>query len=288
MGKISVYEALARHLDHNVVGAPISPTLMELLEIYFPGVEADVAIKLPFSNHTVFELVKLMPAMEEQLDDIIASMIKRGTVFTEQKPGKDRVYRLLPLVVGFSETPYWSGKETAEAKRLAPLWLRYMRESFGRELARGKPVMRVVPIETSLNHSSEILPFDALKDMVLKQSFCTVAHCPCRQIKRYAETGCGHSLENCLHFGVMGRYIVFQGMGRQITNEEAIKILAEADEEGLVHTCENMEVYLSTICNCCGYCCVFLQSVKNGFDALEPSNYIATVDIDLCVDCRTC
>jgi NAD-dependent dihydropyrimidine dehydrogenase PreA subunit len=288
MDNKALYEALAKHLDHNVVGAPVSPTFVEMLEIYFPGIEAEAALKLPFSNQTRPQLKELISEMADSLEDIIASMISHGTVFTEQKTGKERVYRLLPTVVGFSETPYWAGKETPHARRLAPLWLRYFEESFGRELARGKPVMRVVPIETSLAEKSEILPFDTLKEMVAKQSYCAVAHCPCRQIKRYNGSGCDHSLENCLHFGAMGRYIVSQEMGRQITNEEAIKILADADEEGLVHTCENMAGYLSTICNCCGCCCVFLQSVKRGHDALAVSNYLAVVNEDLCVGCGTC
>ena len=115
-----------------------------------------------------------------------------------------------------------------------------------------------------------------------------MAHCPCRQGARYLGKGCEHSDENCLHFGSMGRYIVEQGMGRQIAKEEAIAILKKADDEGLVHACDNIEGHLSTICSCCGCNCVFLHAVKQGLHALSPSNYAAQVDGDTCIGCETC
>ncbi len=290
MADTKVYEDLATHLDQGIMGTPTSPALIEILKILFPDEEAEIAVKLPMQNQTLEELKVLYPGKEDSLADIINSMVKRGTVFTSQKPGKDRRYRLLPSVVGWAETPFWAGKDTETTRKLAPLWLKYREEAFGQELARNDmPVMRVLPVSKSLRESSAVLPYNALKPMVEAQSFCAVAHCPCRQMKSYVDDACDHSLENCLHFGSMGRYMVEQGLAREISPAETLEILKAANEEGLVHAAENIEGHLGTICNCCGCCCVFLDTKKKmGLHTISASTYVARVDAELCAACETC
>lgn len=284
-----LYENLARHLNQGIVGAPMSPSLMGILKIMYSEEEAEIACRLPFENKSLEELKKIFPDKSESLESILAAMARNGTVFTQQKPGKVRKYRLQPTVVGFAEAPFWSGIDTEKARKLAPLWIKYRDEGFGRELARNIPTVRVIPIDQSLRKKSEILPFDKLKEQMAALSFFAVSKCPCRQMMAYVGKGCGHSLDNCLHFNDMGRYVVEQGMGREITREEAIKILEEADKEGLVHAIENLDGYLSMICNCCECCCVFLQTQKLlNLKMISSSSYVACVDKETCIGCGTC
>ena len=98
--------------------APVSPAFIEILEIVFPQEEAEVAVKLPSANSTLQQLQKLFPEKADGLEGILGRMVQRGTVFTTQSPGKERVYRLLPTVVGFAETPFWAGKDTPMAGAL--------------------------------------------------------------------------------------------------------------------------------------------------------------------------
>ena len=289
MGKKTLYENLARHLHQGIIGAPMSPSLMGILEIMFTQEEAEIACRLPFENKTLENLKELFPDKSGSLESILNAMAKNGTVFTQQKPGKERKYRLLPTVVGWAEAPYWAGINTEKARKLAPLWIKYRDEGFGQELARNIPTVRVIPIDQSLKNKSEILPFDQLKEKLGTLSYYAVSKCPCRQMMTYVGKGCSHSLENCLHFNEMGRYVVEQGMGREITGEEALRILDDADKEGLVHSCENLNGYLSMICNCCGCCCVFLQTQNMlGLNMISSSNYVSCVDEEVCVGCGTC
>jgi Pyruvate/2-oxoacid:ferredoxin oxidoreductase delta subunit len=290
MGDTELYEKLAKHLDQGFIGAPTSPALLQILKILFPVEEAEIAVKLPMQNQTLSELKILFPQKQDSLEAILSGMVKRGTVYTSQKPGKERKYRLLPSVVGWAETPFWAGKDTVTTRKLAPLWLKYREEAFGQELARNQmPVMRVLPVSKSLQESSEVLPYNAIKPMIETQSYCAVGHCPCRQMKSHAGEGCDHSLENCLHFGSMGRYMVEYGLARKISTAETLKILKEANEEGLVHAVENIEGHLGTICNCCGCCCVFLDTKKKmGLHTISVSSHVARVDAELCAACGTC
>jgi electron transport complex protein RnfB len=292
MQDAKLYEELAEHLDQGIVGSPKSPALMGILEILFPGEEAEVAVRLPMQDQSLPELRELFSERADSIEDTLNRMIKHGTVFVSGPPDGERKYRLLPSVVGWAETPYWAGRDTEEARKLAPLWLQYREEAFGAEMARGGiPPVRVIPISETLRESTEVLPYEALKEKVEEQSFCAVAKCPCRQMRRYVgEETCDHSLDNCLHFGDMGRYMVEQSMAREITKEETLKILKEANLEGLVHSGDNLrEGTIGTICNCCGCCCVFLDTKKRmGLHTISPSSYVARVDGDLCRACGTC
>ncbi len=284
-----VYEDLARHLDQAVVGVPYSPTLIEILKILFPGDEAEMALRMTFELKTAAQYAEESGEDVEVVRERLDRMAKRGGAYSEQRPGAERTYRLLPAIVGFSETPFWAGVENEMTRALAPLWVKYMREEFGGELERGVPLVRVVPISETLEDSSEILPFDAIKEKLGDVKFMAVANCPCRQMKRLVGEGCEHTLENCLHFGSMARHIVEQGMGRRIEREEVERILEESTREGLVHICDNMNGVLTTICSCCGCCCGFLQTKRfYGRDSLSRSNYVARVDAGECVGCATC
>ncbi|MBW2033795.1 MAG: 4Fe-4S binding protein [Deltaproteobacteria bacterium] len=290
MDETKLYEELAGHLDQGVVGSPRSSALMEIIKILFPVEEAEIAIKLPMQNKTLPELKELFPEKGDLLEEILNRMIKRGTVFTSQRPGQERKYRLLPSVVGWAETPFWAGKDTDDTRKLSPLWLKYREEAYGQELARdGMPVMRVLPVSRTLQDSREVLSFDALKPKIEASPYRAVGHCPCRMMKRSVGEGCNHTLENCLHFGSMGKYMVEYGMAREITAEETLNILKEANQEGLVHIIDNVEGHMSTICNCCGCCCVFLDTKKKmGLHTISASSYVARVDRELCVACGTC
>jgi len=290
MGEREMYESLAKKFDQGIVAAPMSDSLIEILKILFPGKEAEIALKLPFESKKITKLTEILNIEEQELVPILNRMAKQGTVFTEEIPSGETVYQLLPIVVGWSETPFWAGKDTETVRKLAPLWIKYREEAFGEELARNEmPLSRVIPISRSLKKDSEILPFDVLKSKLDNISYFAVAHCPCRQMARYTDRGCDHSLENCLHFDSMGKHMVAQGMAREITKEETLKIINEADQEGLVHVCDNIDGHLGVICNCCSCCCVFLNTKKE-FDikTFSPSNYVAQIEDQLCIGCGTC
>jgi len=289
MTKTELYEKLAEHLDQGIMGAPKSPALMGILEVLFPADEAEIALRLPMENKSLTELKEMYPEVPD-IEDRLNSMVGRGTVFTSRKPGQERKYRLMPSVVGWAETPYWGGKDTPMARKLAPLWLKYREEAFAQEKVRGGvPVMRVIPVSRTVQDPRTVLPFDHLKPMIEATEYRAVAKCPCRQIKTYVGEGCAHSLENCLHFGSFGRYMVEQGMAREVTLEETLEILKAANEEGLVHMADNIEGHVSTICNCCGCCCSFITAKKQmGIPAMSNSNYVSRVDAEACTGCGVC
>ena len=46
---------------------------------------------------------------------------------------------------------------------------------------------------------------------------------------------------------------------------------------------------IGTLCNCCGCCCVFLDSKKRlGFHTISPSSYRSRVNVEACNGCAAC
>ncbi len=286
----NVYEKLGEHLNRAHAGVPMAPELIQILQILYPGEEAEVALHMSiYEKKTLAQLEERMPERAGQLAEMLNTMAHRGTVFTVQKPGGERVYRLLPSIVGFVEVPFLAGEDNETTRALAPLWKSYIQSSMGEELGRGVPLIRVIPIAESLEDKSQILPSDALTDLVNSASFIAVGHCPCRQIMKATGEGCDHPIERCMHFGSLGRYIVEMGKARELNKQEALAMLRSATEEGLVHVCDNVEGGLGTICNCCPCCCAFFRArFANGLETYSRSNFVASVDAEMCTGCGTC
>ena len=85
MGRKKLYEDLAKHLNKDIIGAPMSHSLMGILEIMFNEEEAEIASRIPFNNKSLEELKILFPDKSESLETILTAMAKNGTVFTQQK-----------------------------------------------------------------------------------------------------------------------------------------------------------------------------------------------------------
>ncbi len=291
MEQESLYEDLARHFDRFPIGAPMTPSLMEILKILFPPEEAEVALRMPvMGKTTVSDLSRENPEQGDALATILDRMAEKGTVMKRATLGQEARYTLLPSEKGWCETVYWPGRETEYTKKLGPLWVKYRDEGYGEGLARGGvPVFRAIPVSKSLESATEILPFEVVKTKVEEHSLIVVGHCPCRQIKRTVGAGCSHSLEVCFSFGAMAGYKLEYGFGRQVSLGETLKIMEKCEEEGLVHSVENYDGKIGTLCNCCGCCCLFLDSRKRlGVHSISPSNYRSMVNEASCSGCGTC
>lgn len=293
MNHKKIYEKLRAKLDKAPVGVPegLEGEEKEILKILFSEEEAEFAQNLPFSTFTVDDLSEKTDLDEDSISTTLNEMAEKGTVLKNEKNGKT-VYRLLPVVIGWFETPFWPGLgEDSRQEKLAPLWDEYWVDEWLDELGdRETSVNRTLPEKDAISSKAEIMPYEDVVNLVKGREDIVVAHCPCRIMAKLSGGGCRHTLENCLHFGSMARYMDEQDFGRKISEEEALEILKEANQEGLVHTVENHSGRLNVICNCCDDCCMFFRSIKEAGNpnALAKSNYHAEVDLEDCIACSIC
>jgi NAD-dependent dihydropyrimidine dehydrogenase PreA subunit len=77
---------------------------------------------------------------------------------------------------------------------------------------------------------------------------------------------------------------------RVITKEEALKILQEAEESGLIHSSANIREGHMILCNCCTCCCGMLRGISQlGIkDSIAQSDFYAIVDSNKCNGSENC
>ena len=102
---------------------------------------------------------------------------------------------------------------------------------------------------------------------------------------------CEHPIEVCLKFDDLADYLIERGLGREITREEALAIIKQSEEAGLVHFVDNAEGPVKHNCNCCGCSCWNVGTIRRrkiARDDLMATYFMRTTDDDACVGCGAC
>jgi Pyruvate/2-oxoacid:ferredoxin oxidoreductase delta subunit len=149
------------------------------------------------------------------------------------------------------------------------------------------PVWRVVPARKAISKGTKLLPSEDVEAILDKATKFALAHCSCRRIA----TRCDLPVEVCLQINRAAEYAITRGTGKELTKDEAMKVMDVAEEAGLIHSVYNGSVVTSVICNCCADCCVFYYPLTK-YGVLEKgvakSRFQAEVDKTTCKGCQTC
>jgi len=281
-----LYRQLQERLDQYSMGFPAteSGVEIEILKELFSEEDADLFLKLTPKLETPEEVAQRLERPTDAMADQLDYMAERGLLFRLRK-GDRAKYGAIPFVHGLFEF-----QVSRLDQRLAQLLEKYMEEGFHGAITRGAAAfLRTVPVQRTVEVLHNVAPYEDASVIIRKASKIVVTDCICRKQKRLVGQGCDAPLEACFMFGSMGQYYVDRGMGREVDTEEAIRILKEAQDAGLVTqpaTAQNP----GGMCNCCGDCCGVLSSLKRYPKPAEKvfSNYVARVNDDLCSGCETC
>jgi len=281
------YHKLREFLDQFPLGFPQTESGVEIkiLKRLFTDEEARIAVLLKPVPEEAAQIAGRTGLVEGELEEKLASMSQRGLVFSMMRQGKT-LYNAAPFMIGLYE---YSVKKID--KELAALFKEYYDRAYLEEMgASNVPGFKVIPIEENISPDNVLLPFHKIKEDIRSSRKIAVTECICRKEARLTGKGCDHPTENCLSFGVAAEYYIQTGMGREITAEEAIRIIEEADRSGLVHAGANAK-HLSNICNCCPCCCASMKGITElGHDKHKYMNALfeALVDGESCIGCEEC
>lgn len=246
--------------------------------------EAEIVNILP---GTFSEIASKTGEPPEILEPMLKELFHRGVVF-EGKKGGETVFRPPRHIIQFHDaTLLW--KEAPE--ELTALWVKFMEQEYPALLELVTRVnfpsfMRVVPINKTITSKSSVLTFEDAEAMIRSATSLAVTRCVCRlSLKK-----CNNPLENCLQLNKGAEYTIKRGTGKKIDVEQALRILKEAEDHGLVHMTENRSVMGNAICNCCSCCCEMLRFASDSKTrgVLAPSRFAAEVTLDLCTSCGEC
>jgi electron transport complex protein RnfB len=277
------YEALAGALDRLPNGYPRTQSGVEILilrRMYSPE-EARLASLMgreaePFQ--AIAARAGLPPAEARHR---LVAMARRELVWPE-KTASGLSFRLAPFIVGAYE-----GQAATIDHELAHLVQAYMEQGGARGIMGPEPALhRVVPAHGSVK-SELILPYADVRALLAGAKRFTVTNCICRKQQALVRgSPCSFALHNCLSFSASAR----PAGPDDISREQALAILDEAEEAGLVHTVSNVLAGVSYVCNCCGCCCgILLGITRYGLEhSVASAPYLASIDPGRCTGCGTC
>ena len=280
-----IYTQLAHHLDKTPSGFPETESGVEIriLKQLFTEKEAELALSLVMMLEPVEAIAERAGKDPEVIEPMLIEMGKKGTIIHVNKNGKNS-YMLLHFVVGI-----WEYQVNRLTEELIKDFNEYVPHLIQAQYKHKTQQMRVVPVEKAVNTDLNIMDYEQVENIVRSQSKILVAPCICRKEHHMMGKGCEKEQEACLIFG-SGAYIYeSRGIGRSISQDEALGIVRKGVEQGLVPQPSNSKKP-TNICLCCNCCC---QILKNISELDEPakivcSNFQAVVDAETCTGCQAC
>lgn len=311
-----------------IVPFPASDTAKQILKLVL---EDDVdALNLIWafrrkSSQTMEQLLKSTKRLgwdEEKIDAVARSLAKKGLIFNQPSSSGLMIYRLLPfMVIGLMEYQFMGELEgTEEEAKLARLFedlIYEVRDSVQAAYDRFMPLfktapptdrtiptyttesggaIKIVPVEESIEVPEEsVLPSQKIEEIIEKFDDIAVGHCFCRQRRGMLGEPCNYEVpaESCFTFGKSARHTIAQGFARPVSKEEALRLMRECEEAGLVHKAfhpgSKEDRPETSICNCCKDCCDTFALWRDGaLPMINSTYYLSLIDQDACVGCGTC
>jgi len=255
--------------------------------------EARVATLCSWELRTCEDIASDACEDPEYLREVLERLVYLGSVHNYAEDGVTMKYQLCIWAPGFSEHLMQIPEQ--KNPEFAKLWLAHTHQitkSYIGQAPMGYGVMRVVPIDESIEAKPVKMSWEDLQTYLDKSDLYSATTCNCRLAQKLVGNGCEHPIEDmCIQIGPEADYYIRTGRGKKLNRAEVEAQLRKAEQAGLAH-----EVFSITgrnestfICNCCGCSCVTLRTATL-FQDPDPvrSNFVAKVDPDKCVGCGTC
>jgi len=308
-----------------MVPFPVNDTTIAIIQNVIGDNQEELDFVSAFAkkaSQTMEELRESSGLPDEKIDRLATSLAMKGLIFNQPSSSGVMVYRLLPLMnVGVLEYKFMGDLKGDEKEmELAQLFEKLIetvrdqiQENYDtlvpmfkaappvdrtvpmRTTEDGKPI-RVISLDKKVDVPEEfILPSQTVEEIIEKFDDIAVGHCFCRQ--RHQTLGDPCDLDppvlNCFTFGKSARHVAAQGFAKTVTKEEALKIMKESEEAGLVHKAfhpgANTSRPETSICNCCKDCCDTLNFWRDGaLPLINSTYYLSVIDQEVCTGCGIC
>ena len=148
-----------------------------------------------------------------------------------------------------------------------------------------------IPVDVNIEVEQHVLNLEQVKRIIRKAHTISLMDCYCRLTYGH----CDAPVKVCLDLNHVAELHIAEFGAQEISFEDALKVLAQSHEAGLVHMAYGHgDLYepgvVNSICSCCSCCCgIFSGVLRFGmFPHLLTSHFLAEIDSSLCIDCGSC
>ena len=175
---------------------------------------------------------------------------------------------------------------------------RWLENTYHGKVLPPKHARSIITIEKDIplqDLGERVIPYSRARNIVLSAPpDIVITRCGCKTMRNEP---CKRSEPPYLTCMLIGKPLTdFQlehhpKTSRRITQAEALELLKDFHERGLVHNawfkdCIKDQFYV--ICNCCPCCCLGIESYRRGIRQITSSGYVAIVEESKCKGCGTC
>lgn len=265
------------------LGYPDSENLFLILDRILTEVEARWMVNLPDTPH---HLALKLGMEETPVINGLQDLFMRGLVLVSSQTSMGPLYIVDDNPGRFMDMILFDPRYQKEGEEFYALWRKFFNDELVFEpRSPDRLPFRIISVDKKIQDHRAILPYEQISQIIQHANKIVVQNCPCRTRERR----CQAPLETCMSLNKTAEYMLSRNIGRQIEISEALQILKDAEELGLVHETDNTD-NPTIICNCCSCCCVFLRAITfyQQQDVVARSRFHAQVDQSKCILCRTC
>jgi len=287
-----IYKELAKimNMEH-------SETMQKILAKLASPEQAKIVLELPNPPE---EIAKKLNISKEKVESTIQELVEKGLVVLTKRGAKmARSEGQLHDLQTNKKFDKELGKEYWSLWR--QLLLEERPERLKKRAEQKSPTGRIIPRLGAVKDIPGIMPFEDVREILKAHQPVAVIPCACKRVNEETRS-CGLPDETCIIFGNTATFnLNARKTGRQLTYDEALKLIEKLDQYPVVHLVPNMRDVSLLLCNCHGDCCDVMipyldektgKISKKMSDLWKkthaPSRFVATVDTTKCRSCKLC
>ncbi|GAI83226.1 unnamed protein product, partial [marine sediment metagenome] len=255
---LNSYEKLAEILNKipNGYVKTDDGTHLRVLQWIFTPDEAELASKMKLMGETVDELASRLDLPIKGLVGKLETMVTKGQIHAWDS-STGRRYALIPFIVGIYEE---------QLNRMDSKFAQLVEEYLQKQHAGGlfdtePPIFRVIPVNRAIKPELSIYPFEEAEQILKQAKSWGVRECVCKKQQALLDKPCKYPTSVCLIFASKENAFENSKLTRATTKEQALDLLCQAEEAGLVHCSMNVQTGHNYICNCCTCCCAVVKGL---------------------------
>jgi Fe-S-cluster-containing hydrogenase component 2 len=308
MGQKDLYEDLCKYWEFMLGPLPRRAAFKQALKDLVTPEDLALFFQVSFSGHTTLKKLKKkakMPA--EELTERLDRLVTDAFLLPFESP-EGRAYERLDVVF-FAEHQIRKPGDTSHhifyaeffdelTEQLGTAGLPFKTAGFRvlpvEETVTGESQTRTIALDAEIPDRRQAIPFDVVSEIIKREeAWIAVSDCYCRKAKTLLGKGCEHPVEVCFVFNEFAQGLVERGVGRKIGYDEAMQILRECEEAGLVHHIDNCVEDARTLCNCCSCACSplrisDLRQERGQPSVIAPSRYVVKHETAKCTHQEDC
>ncbi len=283
-----LYSQLRKHLDKQPAGFPETKngSAIDILKRFYTPEQAKIALKMTTIPEPAVKIAKKLKIDEKKAGESLEKMAREGLLFrvhTLEAP----LYMQPNFIMGIYEW-HVNTVDREIAEKADDVYDGLFEHHWKN---RKTKQLRVVPVDTSIEHKDTVRGYDMIRELVRGTGNGPYAAAPCicrvEQVKKGNEVN--RPMDTCLTFGMVAQYYIENGIGKELTEDELMQKLTECEKASLVPFGTNSQKIVN-MCMCDKDSCQIFRNLRKLEKPAQQVHaaFSAAIDAELCNGCKKC